>query len=710
MDLAHFRVDVDGGVAIVAMDRSGEPMNTLGPDLMADFATILDRLEADESITAVVWTSAKADFLAGADIRWFETLDRESAAAAIREGHRQFGRLEALHRERGKPVVAAIRGACLGGGLEVALLASYRIAAAGERGRLGQPEVQLGLIPAGGGTQRLPELIGLPAALDLILTGRSLTPRRALRLGLVDEVVPDEQLLEVAIRRAAEGTRRAGKRTPLRRLTDAALEGNPLGRRLVFSRAEQQMLAETRGNYPAPPLALEAVRIGVERGRDLGLTAEAEFFGELVDSAESRALRSIFFATQELKKERWVADDVAAEPVRKVGVVGGGLMGGGIAAVTATRAGAEVRVKEVDDAGVLRVLRHVRRYLDGRVRRHRMTAFAAERTGNRVTAATEWTGFDDVDVVIEAVFEDLTLKRSILADAEAATGDRTVFASNTSSLPIAEIAAASSRPEAVVGMHYFSPVERMPLLEVVATEKTSDRAVATAVDLGKAQGKTVIVVNDGTGFYTTRILAPYGNEAAFLLEDGASVEDIDSAMVSWGFPVGPILLMDEVGIDVGAKIAAIMVDAYGARMRGPEMMSRLIGDDRKGRKNGRGFYRYRDGERGGVDDSVYASLGLGPRRAVDHGEIQERLALALVNEAARCLEDGTLRSARDGDIAAVMGLGFPPFRGGPFWWVDEVGAKNVVGRLDALCERHGDRFTAADILRDHADGGLTFRH
>jgi 3-hydroxyacyl-CoA dehydrogenase/enoyl-CoA hydratase/3-hydroxybutyryl-CoA epimerase len=327
----------------------------------------------------------------------------------------------------------------------------------------------------------------------------------------------------------------------------------------------------------------------------------------------------------------------------------------------------------------------------------------------RVTGSTTWEGFGGADIVIEAVFEDLELKRQIVKDVEAAVREDTIFASNTSTLPITEIAKASVRPENLVGMHYFSPVEKMPLLEVITTEQTSDRATATAVAVGKRQGKTVIVVNDGAGFYTTRIIGPYSNEAGWLLTEGASVEDIDGAMTAWGFPVGPLLLGDEVGLDVSAHVAEILTDAFGDRLKGPETTSGLIADGRLGRKNGRGFYLYEDGERKGVDETVYAALGLGTRTKVGRLEIQERMSLAFINEAALCLQEGILRSARDGDIGAVFGLGFPPFRGGPFWTIDAMGADVVVKKLEALAEKLGPRFTPAQILRDHAASGERFR-
>ncbi len=716
-ELTHFRLDVDDqGVATVLMDRQGEAINTLGPALFDDFATILDRLESDDAIKAVVLGSAKKDFLVGADIRWFATLtDADAAEQAVLEGHVLMDRLERLHTERGKPVVAAIQGSALGGGLELALCASSRICTDDPKTQLGQPEVQIGVLPAGGGTQRLPRLIGIATALDMILSGRPAQARKAKKLGLVDEVVPPSMLLEMARARALEAigaapSKRDRNLASAAGLQELALETTPVGRNILFKQARQRMLAETKGNYPAPERALEAVRIGLDQGLEAGLAAEARFFGELVVSPESKALRSIFFTSREMGKETWVPEGIEPRSVDKVAVLGGGLMGGGIAAVSAMRAGSSVRVKEVDDAGVGRALGYVSKVLTDRVTKRRMSPFEAEKVMLQVTGDTEWRGFGDTDLVIEAVFEDLELKRSILREVEGIVGDDVVFASNTSTIPITKIAEASQHPETVLGMHYLSPVEKMPLLEIIVTEHTSDAALATAVAFGKRQGKTVIVVNDGTGFYTSRIIAPYSNEALFLLEEGASIEAIDKTMEAWGFPVGPLLLADEVGIDVGAKVSGIMIDAFGDRMKGPEVMAGLVADDRKGRKNRRGFYTYDDsGKRGGPDESVYRALGLGPRREISREEIATRISLQMINEAARCLEEGILRSARDGDIGAFMGMGFPPFRGGPFFYVDQVGADTVVADLERYAERLGPRFEPAAILRQKAEDGTTFR-
>jgi 3-hydroxyacyl-CoA dehydrogenase/enoyl-CoA hydratase/3-hydroxybutyryl-CoA epimerase len=724
LELTHFQFTVDDdGVATVLIDRADEPMNTLSPELADDLTTIIERCESDDTIRAVVVGSAKPDnFLAGADIRWLQsTKDGDTAVAMLKMAHEGFGRLESLHRDRGKPVVAAIHGACLGGGMELALACGIRIASNDERRtQLGQPEVQLGVIPGAGGTQRLPRLVGLAAGLDLILTGRSIRPRRALKMGLVDEVCPKEVLHEVARRRAVEaigapaddepgGLAKVKSWLAPAHLQQLALEENAVGRRMLFAKAEEKMLEQTKGNYPAHAAALRAVKVGTEQGIEAGYLAELDEFGRLVTSPEAKALMSIFFAGQELKKDTGIDGDATPRPVTKVGVLGGGHMGGGIAAVNTTRASVHTRIKEVDDAGVGRGLAYVRKVLDGQVKRRRMHHREADRAMHLVTGTTDYRGFADVDLVIEAVFEDLSLKRSVLQDVEAATGGDTIFASNTSSIPISQIAAAASRPENVIGMHYFSPVEKMPLLEIIVTDQTADWVTRTCVEFGKAQGKTVIVVNDGTGFYTTRVLGPYFGEVMHLLEEGVPIDDIDRAMVQWGFPVGPVTLSDEVGIDVGAKIAKIMEAAFGARMTIPAGFGRLVADDRKGRKNGRGFYRYDDGKKGPVDESVYEVLGVEPTTRMATTEIQERLIMPFINEAARCLEEGILRSARDGDVGAFFGFGFPPFRGGPFHLVDQLGAAAVVDTMERLAERHGDRFAPAEILIDAAKHGTRFR-
>jgi len=727
----NFSYVVDGGVAVITFDMEGEPVNTLAPNISSEFEALMTRAASDQSAKAIVIISGKKDtFIAGAKIDFLQTVKSAAEATALsRQGQVSFDRLDAFE----KPVVAAIHGACLGGGLEWALACDYRLATDSSKTSLGLPEVQLGLIPGAGGTQRLPRLIGAQAALDLILTGRNLKAKKALKLGVVDEVCPPPILLEVARRRALElangllkpersrgfATAVAGKKSfsdVLKGLTDKeawaelALEENPVGRKLLFDQARKQLLKKTRGKYPAPEKALEVVKVGLEKGMKAGLEAEAAAFGELVMTDVSKRLVEIFFATTALKKENGTKDpSVKARPVKKIGVLGGGLMGAGIAYVASAIQDVPVRIKDKDDDGVARALAHVRGLYDERVKKRSMTWRDAEKKMALVTASTDYSGFKHADVVIEAVFEDLKLKHQMVKDVEAACGPEVIFASNTSSLPITKIAEASKHPETVIGMHYFSPVNKMPLLEIITHKRTADWVTATCVEIGKKQGKTVIVVNDGVGFYTSRILAPYMNEAAYLLAEGADIAELDRALVDFGFPVGPITLLDEVGIDVAAKVGKIMHEAFGDRMIAPDTTDALVKDGRLGRKAKKGFYTYDDAKKKEVDTSVYALTPHGKdRKRFDRYEMAERCVLQFVNEAVRCLGEGILRSPRDGDIGAIFGLGFPPFLGGPFRYCDGQGLGKILERTEHYQERFGKRFTPAPLLIEYVKAGRRF--
>jgi len=678
---------------------------------MVEFVELMSRLEKDPAVKAMVVASAKPEgFVAGAKIEMMQgAADAAAVEKLARDGQAVFDRLERFP----KPVVAAVHGACLGGGLEWALACHYRIASTDPRTQLGQPEVQLGLIPGGGGTQRLPRLVGIQVALDIILAGKSVKAKKALKIGLVDEAVPPAVLLDVARARAAalaSGKLRRGAPRPqgaLERVTRAALEENALGREVLFRQARKAVLGKTRGHYPAPLAALEAVEHGYAKGVAKGLEREAKLFGELAMSPVARRLMEIFFATTALKKDNGT-DDPAVKPrkVERVGVLGGGLMGSGIAYVT-VNAGLPVRLREKDDAAAARALASVRGLLDERVERRSIDKLERAEKMRLLTAATDWSGLASVDLLVEAVFEDLALKQEMVKAFEA-VNPAGIFASNTSSIPIGKIAEVARRPEAVLGMHYFSPVNKMPLLEVIATPRTSKEAIATAVAVGKKQGKTVIVVGDGPGFYTSRILGPYMNEAAHLLVEGAAIEALDDALVRFGFPVGPITLLDEVGIDVGAKVGKILHGAFGDRMSPPEALHAVVEAGRLGRKNKKGFYTY-DGKEKRVDATVYDLVPGGrTRKAFAPEEIQERVVLQMVNEAIRCLGEGILRSARDGDVGAVFGLGFPPFLGGPFRHADALGTRSLLERMEALRARHGARFEPAPLLVEKGKTGGRF--
>jgi 3-hydroxyacyl-CoA dehydrogenase/enoyl-CoA hydratase/3-hydroxybutyryl-CoA epimerase len=707
----NFRVEVGGGVATLFLDEPGESVNVLDPAVAEEFFGILEELERDGAVKGVVLVSGKKDgFVAGARIEMIQGMATAADAEKLsRDAQGGFDRLAAGR----KPVVAAIHGAALGGGLEWALACQYRIATSDPRTQLGLPETQLGLIPGAGGTQRLPRLIGIAAALDIILAGKSVKARKALKLGLVDELVPAPLLLAISRDRAlalGEGRLRRGegpRKGAVEQATRLALEENFLGRRVIFAQARKQVLARTKGHYPAPLAAIDAIEAGYADGMEKGLAAEASAFGRLAVSDVSRRLTEIFFATTALKKDTGVDDPaVKARKVESVGVLGGGLMGSGIAYVT-VGAGVPVRLRERDDASAGKALASVRGVLDERVKRRSMDRLERDATMRLLTATTDWSGFERVDLLIEAVFEDLELKHQMVKAFEALNPSG-IFASNTSSIPIGKIAEASRRPESVLGMHYFSPVHKMPLLEIIVTGRTSAEATATAVAVGKKQGKTVIVVKDGPGFYTSRILGPYMNEAAQLLVEGASIEDLDRAIVQFGFPVGPITLLDEVGIDVGDKVGKILHGAFGDRMTPPEALHDVVAAGRLGRKNRKGFYTYDEKEKR-VDPTVYDLLPGGrSRKSVPGEEIRERVVMQMVNEAILCLGEGILRSARDGDVGAVFGLGWPPFLGGPFRWADAMGTKALLERLERLEAQHGPRFAPAPLLREHARQGKPF--
>jgi 3-hydroxyacyl-CoA dehydrogenase/enoyl-CoA hydratase/3-hydroxybutyryl-CoA epimerase len=704
-----FTVERDGRVAVVVFDLPGKTVNLLSLEVGRELGEVLERLDADAGVEGVVLISGKDNaFIAGADIDAFATLTSEAEARALSaDGQRMIDRVAA----RAKPLVAAIHGACLGGGLELALAADERIATDDDVTRLGLPEVQLGLIPGAGGCQRLPRLVGLRAALDLILTGRRLRASQARRIGLVDDVVPRAILREVAV---ATASRLAGNAPPRRRPGGPLawlLDRNPLGRAVVFWQARRATLEKTSGHYPAPLAALDAVRHGLSHGMAAGLSREADHFGRLAVGPVSRRLVHIFLATNALKKDPGIdapAEDVP--DVARLGVVGAGFMGAAIAGVAALRAGVDVRVRDTDWPRVARGLAGARAVLDEARRRRRIDRHEHRRRAALLSGSPDEAGFSRRDLVVEAVFEDLDVKRGIIADLERVVPDACVLASNTSTLPIARLQEHARRPERVVGMHFFSPVDRMPLLEVIRGPASSPAAALAAVRFGQRMGKTAIVVRDAPGFWVNRILAPYLNESGWLLEEGAAVERVDAAMTAFGFPVGPFALLDEVGLDVAHKASAVLRDAFGERLAPAPVVARLVGAGRLGRKSGRGFYRYAGGRRRGVEALPDGERGARAARgsAPSAADIERRPILAMVNEAARALAEGVVASPRDADLGAVMGFGFPPFRGGPLRYADDLGLAALVDELTRLADRVGPRFAPAGILVNMAREGRAF--
>ncbi|MBS2017792.1 MAG: enoyl-CoA hydratase/isomerase family protein [Deltaproteobacteria bacterium] len=701
----------DDGIAVLTMDDPGETHNTITPQLGAELSAALDAAFSDTKVKGLVVRGKRDSFLAGANIDFVSRIRfAREAEEAAREVSKRFARLG----EGPKPVVACVHGPALGGGFEMALACSAIVASDDPKTMVGLPEVKLGLMPAANGLLRVAERAGLQLAIDLGLTGRSLRPHAALALGLVDEVVAPSIAIECACqlagRLAAGETRaRATRRATLERVL---LEKNPIGRVVLFRKARAAARKQTRGHYPAADRMLDVLERYGNRGFRAAAELEARLFGDLVVSETAHRMIELFFAHGSTKKDPGVLADererARATNVERVSVIGAGLMGAGIATVS-VQAGATVRMKDTDDLALGRGLKYVRDVLDDKVRRGSSTTLERDKTFARLSGTIDYSGVASADLVIEAVFEDLALKHAVLHEVEKLVSDTCVVATNTSSLPIAKIAEAARAPQRVLGMHYMSPVQKMPLLEVIRTKHTDPSAVATAVAFGKRQGKTVIVVHDGPAFYTTRILAPYLSEAAQLLAEGVTIERVDDALVDWGFPVGPLSLLDEIGIDVAAHVSHVVFEAFGERMRPSSAMDRLRADHRAGRKNGRGFYLY--GRRKGArrpDDTIYEVLGAAPRERPKPEELSLRCTTLMVNEALRCLDEGIVKSARDGDVGAVLGLGFPAFRGGPFRMVDVLGPQEVLRRTRSLEQRLGARFEPAPLLVDMARKGKRF--
>jgi 3-hydroxyacyl-CoA dehydrogenase/enoyl-CoA hydratase/3-hydroxybutyryl-CoA epimerase len=707
--MSAFTVATDNGIAVVTIDLPGEPVNKLNAAVSDEFKALLERLATDGGVRAVVLISGKPDtFIAGADIEEFVRLRTQADAEALsRDGQATMNRVADFP----KPVIAAINGACLGGGFELALACHYRIATDSPKTQIGLPEVQLGLLPGAGGTQRLPRLIGVRAALDIILAGKSERAQKAYRLGMVDELVPASILRQVAV---AAADRMASRGVPLRAgrggVAGALLDRTPFGRRIVYKEAHKSVLRKTGGHFPAPLAALDAVRVGLEHGMRAGLEEEHRRFGQLAVGDVSRKLVQIFFATTALKKDDGVAPGtvIAAPSVTRVCVVGSGFMGSGIAGTAVLNAEVEVRLKDAELPRVGKGMKAALAILDERLQRRRLTKPKYQRLGALLSGAADYSGFTRADLVIEAVFEDLRVKRQVLAEVEREIRPEAIFATNTSTIPIAQIAAGAERPERVLGMHFFSPVAKMPLLEVIPHAGTAPVATVTAVRFGRKMGKTVIVVGDRPGFWVNRILMPYLNEAGLLLSEGVPVELIDRTMTRFGFPVGPIALLDEVGLDVGEKAAGVMRDAYGDRLAPSPVIAKMVADGRLGRKSGRGFYRYENGKKSGVDPSAWALLGIRPREGVAPTMVEQRLVYAMLNEAAMAASEGVIRSPRDGDIGALFGIGFPPFRGGPLRMIDDLGPRRVAEVLGELASVYGERFAPAPALAAMASEGRKF--
>lgn len=724
----HFFQNVkvnDDGIALVTFDNPTKPVNTISFALKDEAKALWrDDIEGNSTkVRAVVFSSAKkGGFIAGADIHDIQSTKSDDMSVLremIKDGMDFFSHMKSL----GVPLVCAIDGPALGGGLEWALWCDYRICTDSSKTKLGLPEVKLGLLPGFGGTQNLTALVGAQNALDMMLTGKDIRPRKAKSMGLVDLVVAPQSLEKVAVdvaKQLADGTLQKSK-PKANSWMNWIIENTAPGNYAMWNTVQKKVQSNTNGNYPAPVAIMECVKNGMASNSFNEYEFEREQFIKLAQTAESEALIGIFDGMTKMKKHNFtpdLEDPTASVPVKRVAVMGAGLMGAGIAQVTADKGKYEaVLLKDRDDAAVARGESYINGNWDKKVKKKHMTNYEQNINTSRLTYLTDespsWKKhFSSADMVIEAVFEDLALKRDIVKTVESVTPDHCVFATNTSAIPIADIAVGARRPQNIIGMHYFSPVPSMPLLEIIPHDGTSEATKMKAFEVGTKQGKTCIVVKDVPGFYVNRCLGPYMVEVSALVGDGVDLETLDKAMVNFGMPMGPITLADEVGIDVTSHVFKFLSNAdLGVRMTGGDisLMENMVKRGWLGRKSNQGFYAY-DGKKKTINAEVkkYVAEFATQKLSLSEQDIQDRILTRFVNEAAKCLEDEIIGGPVQGDIGMVFGTGFAPFRGGPFRYLDTVGVGKHVDLMNRLADTYGSQFEPCQLLQDYAVTGKKF--
>jgi len=703
-DLGPFRLEAHAsGIALLWFDDPNRKVNLLDSEALLSMRRVLDALRqrTDPAYPrALILLSGKDEqFIAGADVAEFDRIaDLAQADAKVREAQELFEEFARLPY----PTVAAINGPCMGGGTELSLALRHRIASNSRKVAIGLPEVQLGILPGFGGTQRLPRLIGLTPSLDLLLTGRTLDARRALRAGLVDAVLPQERFTERAIQwtdALLQDSHAFKRRTPPLGLR--VMETIAPVRNWILGQARGRVMKETHGHYPAPLEILRVLRATWGAPISRGLEVEREAVARLLFTPESQNLRRIFAMREEAKRR---PETTRARPIGHVAVMGAGTMGGEIAYLFSSR-DMRVRLRDLKPEPLLKSLAHARSLFDREVTRRRLTKAEMARALGRIEPALDLSGLKVADLVLEAVVEDLPVKQALFRELEAQVPERCVFATNTSSLSVRAMAKGLKNPGRVVGMHFFNPATRMPLVEVIRTDQSDAAAVETVIALTRRLGKTPVLVADAPGFLVNRVLMPYLAEAVALVERGQPVRAIDRALRGFGMPMGPLELLDEIGLDVARKVAHVLRDAYGARMPSVGLIDKLVASGELGKKTEMGFYNYEKGRRQGVNGEIESSHPAeGPLTPT---QIVDRLVDAMVNEAALALEERVVAKPQDVDLAMVFGTGFPPFRGGLLRYADTAGIGAIVERL-ARRQQEGAPSGPSGSMQQMALSGGTF--
>jgi len=659
MNTNSLNLKIENGFAVIEFDQPEAKVNVLSSAVMKELEGIIAQLSSRRDLKGLLIASKKPDiFIAGADIKEIENITSSpEAEVKAREGQKIFNTLEKLSI----PSIALINGACLGGGLELALACDYRLACFGDKVKIGLPEVKLGIIPGFGGTKRLPRLVGLQKGLQLILAGEAVSANEALKIGLVDGLSSQNRLLEEGLEFLKRHTRkRKGYKPKLKGWMNKFLDKISFGRSILKDQTRKFVLKTTKGHYPAPLKALEVVTANYASGLEAALEREARAFGELVVGEVCKNLISVFYLVEKYKKARW--SEAKGRAIGKCAVLGAGVMGGGIAQLFSAY-GLSVRMKDLNYPSLGRGLRQAREVYDYAVKKKKLKKNQAISGMGLISVTTDYSGFSSADLVVEAVVEDMKIKQAVFSQLDSAVKPGAIIASNTSCLSVEKMSEGVRNKSRVIGMHFFNPVHRMPLVELIRTPYTSDETVATMVEFSKRLGKTPIVVKDSCGFLVNRILLPYLNEAGFLLEEGIDFERIDRIMQEFGMPMGPFTLMDEIGLDVGYKVACLLEENLGPRLKVPQIFKKVYEQKWFGKKTGKGFYIPKAKEKE-PNRQVYGLIPQSRAVQLSDQEILSRLLSKMINEANLCLEEQVCNEPSDVDIGMIMGIGFPPFRGG----------------------------------------------